>query len=176
MGGSRLPSRSGAENAKVISVPTLPIPMDIPGYYQSGSTSPLHVCINVRGFCERNPFVLTRLESKHFTWSVQCNLRGILDNFSDNDRCFLRQECERCYARFRDCDDLMYTHLVDFCEKQPEVLSAPGYAARHSWSSDMRAELRKCIDTYNTYNPSLSFMSLCFLSPQSPTKIYSVLL
>ena len=94
-----------------------------------------------------NLYVWMHLESVDFTWRVQRELRRLLLAFSRGDPCLLRQECAKYYVRFCDPDDRVYSRLLAFCEKHPEVLSAPGYAARHGWNSAMRDELCHCIDT-----------------------------
>ena len=110
-----------------------------------GTFSSVALSAKLRRFCDRHPYVLKLLESEHFTWRVQCKLRRILDGFPEDDRCLLRAECERYYARFRDSDFEVFKRLIHFCAQHHEVLKAPGYTAHHGWSSDMRDELRNYI-------------------------------
>jgi hypothetical protein len=110
-----------------------------------GTFSSVALSAKLRRFCDRHPYVLKHLESEHFTWRVQCKLRRILDGFPEDDRCVLRAECERYYARFRDSDFEVFKRLIHFCGQHHEVLKAPGYTAHHGWNSDMRDELRNYI-------------------------------
>ena len=117
--------------------------------------------------------MFTHLESKDFTWRVQCELRGLLDDLSQDDGCMLRKECERYYARFRDCNDLVYNRLLEFCEEHPEVLLAPGYAERHGWIWEMREELCNCIRaiTHEYYRVKVVFKMASLFSKSIPPHI-----